>query len=130
MKTTTERELKALYSSDAYTAMDKTKGRKQENRNWQTAEAEAAKRIERMSRSVNVGTCPGSSQNGIEVLDSSFSETHSANNGYAPMEVRLMNTEKQRPTPFNVKSEDHRHLRRTNSVRDERPILLVDGEAN
>ena len=42
-KSTTQRELEALYSSDAFKAMQKTKGDKPQNWNWQTEENVARK---------------------------------------------------------------------------------------
>ena len=42
-KSTTQRELEALYSSDAFKAMKKAKGDKPQNWNWQTEEVEARK---------------------------------------------------------------------------------------
>ena len=83
---TTQRELEALYSSEAFKAMKNAKGNDRQNWNWQTEELEARKSREQVNRS-EIIVCPGSSQNGIEVLDSSFSEAHSVDHGQAPMEV-------------------------------------------
>ena len=105
--------------------MRKQKGDKQQSWNWQTAEVEACKGNERMNKSEIIATCPGSSQNGIEMLDSSFSETHSVDNGKAPIEVEIMKIDKQSKEQQNVDilmSKAHRQHRRVNNVRDTRPV--------
>lgn len=74
------------------------KGVNQGNWNWQTQETDMFRNRERanISEIINVAAQTGSTQNGIELLEESFSDSHSMDNGEAPLEVQIMNMDKQR----------------------------------
>ena len=91
MRITTDREKHKLYSSDEYKTMLSEKGRMQANWNWQTRELQAQKSRLNNSQIVQGSIQTGGTQNGIEMLDSSFSEAQSLDDKIPePMEVQIM----------------------------------------
>ena len=89
MKITTEKEKYKLYRTDAYKKMLSEKGRIPENWNWQLRELKQAKDRANFSNSqvvqpsYRVAKTDGT-QNGIEMLDSCFSEVNSADKASEP----------------------------------------------